>query len=337
MDLGAGVGIHGFIAARLGAERVYSVESQDIIALAERIANTHEWGGRLRFIKGSIEDVELPEPVDIIISVFTGNFLLEEDLLPSLFFARDKYLKPGGVLIPSRAKMVATPVSAPDLYQREIARWSEPYLNIDFGLARKYAANSIVYDSAGLSKSIYLADPGVINEMDFLTCQDHSCQAEARYSITESGICHGLAGWFDMLLGEKWLSTDPHQPDTHWNAVFLPLDPPIELRVGDELVFKLARPAYGEWSWWVQAGESVQSHSTTFSAPVNLESLGKYSIHYRPKLSPCGQAWLDILSRFDGNTSLEEMTDFLLDNRHTIFRNRELAVSLIKNLVTNCA
>jgi len=337
MDLGAGVGVHGFIAAQLGAKRVYSVETQDVIAMAEKIANAHEWGDRMRFFKGNIEDVELPEPVDVIISVFTGNFLLEEDLLPSLFFARDKYLKPGGVLIPSRAVMVAAPVSAPELYQQEIARWSEPYMNIDFSLARKYAANSIVYGSEGLSKANYLADPQVISEMDFHTCQDHGRQAEARYTVTEPGGCHGWAGWFDMLLGEKWLSTDPRQPWTHWNAVFLPLDPPIELRAGDEVVFKLARPAYGEWSWWVQAGESSQSHSTTFSTPIGLESLMKYSIHHRPTLSPRGQAWLDILSRFDGNTSLEEITDFLLDKHHTMFGNRELAAGLIKQLVRDCA
>jgi len=337
MDLGTGLGIHGFLAARLGAKRVYSVESQDIIVLAERIAGAHEWGDRLRFIKGSIEEVELPEPVDVIISVFTGNFLLDEDLLPSLFFARDKYLKPGGVLIPSRSVMVATPVSAPELYRREVAQWSEPYMNIDFSLARKYAANSVVYDGDALSKSKYLADPQVINEMDFHTCRDHSCRFEARYVITEPGTCHGLAGWFDMMLGEKWLSTDPRQPRTHWNAAFLPLDPPIELRAGDEIVFKLARPAYGDWSWWVQAGESFQSHSSTFRGPISQERLVKYSGRHQPKLSPRGQACLDILSRFDGNTSLEEMTDFLLDKHHAVFRSREHAVSLIEYLVSSCA
>lgn len=337
MDLGAGLGIHGFTAARLGAARVYSVESQDVIVLAERIASAHDWGGKLRFIRGRIEEVELPEPVDIIISVFTGNFLLEEDLLPSLFYARDRYLKPGGALIPSRAVMVAAPVSAPELYQQEIARWDEPYMGIDFSPARKYAANSVVYDSDGLSKSKCLAAPRIINEMDFGACRDHSCQAEAKYTVTEPGTCHGWAGWFDMLLGEKWLSTDPRQPRTHWNAVFLPLDPPIELRAGEEAVFKLARPAYGEWSWWVQAGEKSQAHSSTFSAPISRESLMKYSLHHRPRLSPRGRAMLDLLSRIDGETTLEEMTALLLDKHRAVFGSREQAVNLIEQLLQDCA
>ncbi len=337
MDLGAGVGIHGFIAARLGAERVYLVETEEVLAMAERIASAHEWGHRLRYIKGKIEEVDLPEPMDVIISVFTGNFLLEEDLLPSLFYARDKYLKPGGVMIPSRAVMVAAPVSAPDLYQREVGRWSEPYLGIDFSLARKYAANSILYGSRELSKSKYLAEARVINDLDFNTCDDHSCQSEIRYTVTEDGVCHGWAGWFDMLLGEKWLSTDPRQPETHWSAVLLPLDPPIELRAGDEVVFRLARPAYGEWSWWIRAGDEVQSHSTAFAVPLSRDSLSKYSIHHRPLLSQRGRACLDLFSRFDGKTSLDEMADFLMDNHHALFGNRELAVSLIKRLMSDFA
>jgi hypothetical protein len=65
---------------------------------------------KMECISGKIEKVSLPEQVDVIISVFTGNFLLTEDLLPSLFYARDKYLRPGGKMIPDRAKMIIVPV-----------------------------------------------------------------------------------------------------------------------------------------------------------------------------------------------------------------------------------
>jgi predicted RNA methylase len=37
LDLGAGTGVHGLMAARLGARRVYLVEPEDIIALAEEV------------------------------------------------------------------------------------------------------------------------------------------------------------------------------------------------------------------------------------------------------------------------------------------------------------
>ncbi len=96
LDLGAGTGVHGLMAARLGARRVYLVEPEDIIALAEENVRANGLQDVVQCIQGRIEDVTLPEPVDVIVSVLTGNFLLTEDLLPVLFHARDRFLRPGG-------------------------------------------------------------------------------------------------------------------------------------------------------------------------------------------------------------------------------------------------
>jgi predicted RNA methylase len=100
LDLGAGLGIHGLLSARLGAKRVYLVEPEDIITVAKDIAKANGYHDRVVCLQGKIEEVDIPELVDAIVSVFTGNFLLQEDLLPSLFYARDRYLKPDGTLIP---------------------------------------------------------------------------------------------------------------------------------------------------------------------------------------------------------------------------------------------
>src|SRR5262245_24671006 len=100
LDLGAGTGIHGLMAARLGAKRVYLVEPEDIISVAGEIARANGLDRVVRCLQGRIEEIELPEPVDVIVSVLTGNCLLTEDLLPSLVDARNRMLKPGGCLIP---------------------------------------------------------------------------------------------------------------------------------------------------------------------------------------------------------------------------------------------
>ena len=49
----------------------------------------------IQVIPGKMEDIELPEQVDTIISEWMGNFLLFESMLESVLSARDKYLKPG--------------------------------------------------------------------------------------------------------------------------------------------------------------------------------------------------------------------------------------------------
>lgn len=53
-----------------------------------------------------MEEIELPvDKVDIIISEWMGYFLLYESMLDSVLFARDKYLRKGGKMLPDRADL----------------------------------------------------------------------------------------------------------------------------------------------------------------------------------------------------------------------------------------
>ncbi len=57
-------------------------------------------------LKGKVEEVNLPVPqVDIIISEWMGYFLLYESMLDSVLWARDRYLKPDGKMLPDKATM----------------------------------------------------------------------------------------------------------------------------------------------------------------------------------------------------------------------------------------
>ncbi|MCA9911595.1 MAG: methyltransferase domain-containing protein, partial [Anaerolineae bacterium] len=216
LDLGAGIGVHGLLAAQLGAKRVYCVEPEDIIRVAEQIAGANGLAERMVFLHGRIEEVALPEPVDLIVSVFTGNMLLTEDLLPSLFYARDRYLKPGGHLLPGRARLEAVPVSTPEIYNREVASWSRPHLGLDLSVARPFAAHTAYYRLKDTRQAEYLAEPQPLLTLDFATAHDIHCDQSVTFTINRAGECHGFMGWFAMELGADWLSTAPHQPEMHW-------------------------------------------------------------------------------------------------------------------------
>lgn len=333
LDLGAGLGVHGFLAAQLGAKRVYLVEPEDIIAVADQIAKANGFGDRVKCLQGRIEDINLPESVDVIISVFTGNFLLEEDLLPSLFYARNKYLKPDGVLVPQAAVMEAVPVCAPELYQEEISIWSENYLGIDFSAAQSYATHSVYYYKEALSKVQYLAEPINLLTLDFYHSHTTHCQAEVTYTITESSLCHGWAGWFKMQLGEKWLSTAPHEPQMHWSPAFLPLDPPITMTAGEQVTFKLQRPLGGDWNWQVETSTTRQHYSTFFAVPLTLNSLKKASLDYLPQLTNKGQAAQYVLSHSDGSLSVQQISNYLNENYPALFTDSTQALKFVQSLI----
>jgi hypothetical protein len=70
-----------------------------------------------------IEDIELPvDKVDIIISEWMGYFLLYEAMFDSVMFARDKWLKPDGILLPNRAKMYIAALDDEAYYTKKLVR-----------------------------------------------------------------------------------------------------------------------------------------------------------------------------------------------------------------------
>jgi len=180
LDLGAGLGIHGFMANSCGAKKVYLVEPAPILDVTKMVVKENATTETMECISGKIEKVALPEQVDVIISVFTGNFLLTEDLLPSLFYARDKYLRPGGKMIPDRAKMIVVPVSTPQYYAENIDCWVETIQGIDYSTVRKYAVNSLYHDSPKNRKADFLAEPSNLYELDFITANEAACKIKLR-------------------------------------------------------------------------------------------------------------------------------------------------------------
>ena len=72
----------------------------------------------IEVIQGTIESIDLPEKVDIIISEWMGYFLLRESMLDSVLVARDKFLKPGGALYPSHANMYMSCIQSHQSQQR---------------------------------------------------------------------------------------------------------------------------------------------------------------------------------------------------------------------------
>ena len=106
MDIGSGTGVLSIFAAKAGAKRVYAVENAGISAVSEEIIRQNGLDGVIKVMKGKVEEIELDvEHVDIIISEWMGYFLLYESMLDCVLFARDKWLKKGGMMFPNKATM----------------------------------------------------------------------------------------------------------------------------------------------------------------------------------------------------------------------------------------
>jgi len=85
-----------------------------------------------RVIRGKVEEITLPdgvEQVDVIISEWMGYALLYESMLDSVLVARDRFLRPGGVLAPSQCRLMLGLCEGADIYKERVGMWDDIYGN----------------------------------------------------------------------------------------------------------------------------------------------------------------------------------------------------------------
>lgn len=72
----------------------------------------HIGNGVIQVVQGMIEEIGAsdriqPQSIDVLVSEWMGYCLLYESMLSSVIFARDRWLKPGGAILPDTATMVS--------------------------------------------------------------------------------------------------------------------------------------------------------------------------------------------------------------------------------------
>jgi len=334
LDLGCGLGIHGLLAAKAGARKVFLVDPEIVVQSALEVARFNGFGDRVQAFQGRIEEIELPEKVDVIISVFTGNLLYSEDLLPSLYFARDRWLKPGGHLIPDAAELLMAPVCAPKRHAEWIAAWSTPHLEIDYSPIRRYAANQTYWGSRDeYANWTFLAEPATVERADFHEATTTGVDCTTDFAIRSSADCTGMLGWIRIHLGDDWVGTGPKDPPMHWTPQLLPLDPEWALKAGDTMGFKVHRPAWGEWTWTCTHAGQQQRHSTFLSQPVRASDLRALMAGHKPGRNAKGELLLHTLSRLDGDQTKEAIAAGLLRDFPRRFANEREALVFVESIV----
>ena len=130
LDVGCGTGILSLFAARAGAKRVFAVDASEIAEKAEKIVKANGLANIITVIQGKIEEISLPEginEVDIIISEWMGYALLYESMLNSVLHARDRFLRPGGVMAPIQCRMMLGLCDGNEIYKDRIGFWEDVY------------------------------------------------------------------------------------------------------------------------------------------------------------------------------------------------------------------
>lgn len=159
----------------------------------------------IKVIAGKIEEIEIPEKVDIIISEPMGYMLFNERMLESFLHAK-KFLKQNGNMYPRKGNLYVAPFNDEALHQEQINKanfWTNNcFYGIDLASLKQTAYDEYfkqpIVDT--FDKRICLADP-VSYSVDFLTANEsdlYNMHIDLTYNIKTPCIIHGLAFWFDV-------------------------------------------------------------------------------------------------------------------------------------------
>ena len=147
LDVGCGTGILSLFAAKAGAAHVYAIECSDIAVQAKAIVAANGYADRITVIQGKVEEVTLPvEKVDVIVSEWMGYCLFYESMLDTVLWARDRWLAPGGVILPDRGTLSVCAIEDAEYRNDKINFWSDVY-GFDMGCIKRLALAEPLVDT----------------------------------------------------------------------------------------------------------------------------------------------------------------------------------------------
>ncbi|XP_043497710.1 histone-arginine methyltransferase CARMER isoform X1 [Polistes fuscatus] len=279
LDVGAGSGILSFFAIQAGAKKVYAVEASNMANHAELLVAANNLSDKIIVIAGKIEEIDLPEHVDCIVSEPMGYMLYNERMLETYLHAK-KWLVPGGRMFPSRGDLHIAPFSDENLYMEQFNKanfWYQTcFHGVDLSAMRSNAVKEYFRQPIVDTFDIRICmAKSVRHIVDFQTAKEtdlHKIAIDVDFHILESGTCHGLAFWFDVaFIGsaqQVWLSTAPTEPLTHWYQVRCLLENPLFCKSGQLLSGKVILIANKRQSYDVTIelkleGTNLESSSNT--------------------------------------------------------------------------
>ena len=231
LEIGCGTGILSYLAARAGASKVWAVEASELADTARQMLAASGVGDRVEVIRGVSFGIELPERADLLITETVGHYGFDEGLIQVAADARERLLKPGGTIVPSRMRLIAAPVSCPEFHRDHVEVWRDGPFGFDCSpMAQKALDMSYV---AALSDSDRLAEASDLLEIELGTRPKDPLVGETELVISRFGTVSGLGIWFVTDLGpEVALSS---LETSHWLAGFLPLPVPFMVFAGERL------------------------------------------------------------------------------------------------------
>ncbi|KAJ7246956.1 S-adenosyl-L-methionine-dependent methyltransferase [Mycena rebaudengoi] len=237
LDVGCRTGILSMWAAKAGAAHVVGIDTSDIIDQAQTIIEANGFKDIITLVKGKLGEAKLPrEKFDVIISDWMGYFLLYESTLDAVLLARDKYLKPDGLIFPSTATLSIAAMEDGDYKEEKIDFWDN-VCGFDYSCIKDFVLRKPLVDTVELKAVV--TNLCAIKQFNLYTATKEDLTfKEAPFSLTatRNDSAHAFVAWFDIDFSSTHkkvhFSTGPHTKYTHWKQTIFYM--PTTLTLSEE-------------------------------------------------------------------------------------------------------
>lgn len=247
LDVGCGTGILSMFAAKAGAAKVIGIECSNIAQHAETIVKANHLDHIVTIVKGKVEEVALPDgidKVDIIISEWMGYCLFYESMLETVLLARDKWLKPGGLLFPDKCSLYITAIEDRQYKDDKIHWWDDVY-GFDMSCIKGVAIREPLVDI--VDQKMVVTNHNLLLEVDLNVLRKEELQFSVPFHLTarHDDYIHAVVTFFTVEFSKchkrTWFSTAPDAPYTHWKQTVFYLNEYATVKKGEEIhgVFSL--------------------------------------------------------------------------------------------------
>jgi len=229
--------------------RVFAVEKNPNAVVTLQQQQIEDWGNKVKVISSDMRDWNPPveDYADILVSELLGSFG-DNELSPECLDGAQKFVKPGGISIPSSYTSYLGPLQSSKLYnevrqckdetKHPLANYETPYV-VHFQNRFELAPPQPLFTFHHPNRDKLI---------------DNSRYAELSFSIVADSVLHGFGGYFECTLYKDiMISILPttHSPGMFsWFPILFPLREPVQLKKDDEVVLHFWRNVSTKHVWY---------------------------------------------------------------------------------------
>jgi hypothetical protein len=225
--VGGGAGLLSLFACTAGASSVFVVEeSVEMVVLSQQIALANNCSDTIQTLQGTVASNAMLLPmVDVIICADLSPWNARRSLLPDVLLARDRHLRPGGVLLPDRCCLMIACCRNSLLWEERVGWWADCY-GYDFSCMRELAVAEGIPSNIGkeelMSKPVKICDLNLYT-LPTLATDKELLKTKMTFEMVRGGPWDSFCAWDRLSSAQaRWdFDGSPAVKSLHWRQVRL--------------------------------------------------------------------------------------------------------------------